>query len=602
VREAIATRNAAHSMRSGSSDRQKPAEPVRRLHRDGGSATLTVVRELSQETVDLVDELHRATRADAAVALLTQIAGTGEPLAVPRIMSLVFDDRPSVAAAAEQVVEALRRRVGLRALGVFDRAFRHRSALRADALRWHRLHAEEVRRLATRPGGRTLVQLATCHPSGHVRQEAIRCCAFRADGSEIPFLLLRANDWVASVAETARWGLRARLGIEHLPDLVAALPMLDEMPRWGRLRGPGILDDIEAALGSRAAVPILLAAASSLDAFVRRGAFRRLLERSPAAFRSVEPAPADLEVVDSSPYRIGNVPDPGLQVAIAALRDADPVIRTRAGRVLLASPDAVFLEYSAPLLASRKGELRVAAAQRFRVMGRVLPWRDLLLDDHAGVRGIAQEAALDADVDPAEEYRRAIPASDGRRLGVCLIGLAETGRIDDALVVRTYLTHRHAVVRHSCLHALARWNPDDIAGLCLTALGDTSGRVVHAARDLLLARVASLRPEEVWARFEHITADHGKCDALTVLAHGGYWRGLPYLLRAFSVSDGPVKAAAAHHLARWFARQHRTFATPPQHSVDEIHAALASPAIPDVFRREVIGILVARQSGPAATR
>ncbi len=558
---------------------------------------------LSKGTGELVDELYRATRADAAVALLARIAGAGEPLAVPRIMSLVLDERPAVAAAAEQVVEALRRRIGLRELGAFDRAFRHRSAHRPESLRWHQLNAEQVRSLAARPRGPTLVQLATCHPRGHVREEAIRCCAVRADGSELPFLLLRANDWVRVVAEAARSALRARLGAGHLPDLVAALPMLDEMHRWGRLGGPGILDDIEAALASGAALPTLLAAASSSDHLVRRGAFRRLLERSLAAPGPVAPARAEPTAIDASPYRRAwHAPDPGREVATAALRDADPAIRTLAGRALLAARDEVFLAFCAPLLASRIGALQLGAAHRLRALGRVLPWRDLLLDDHAGVRGIAQEVALDADIDPAEEYRGAIPASDGRRLGACLIGLAETGRIDDALVVRPYLAHRWAVVRRSCLHALARWNPDDIVGLCLAALGDPSPRVVHAARDLLLARVASLRPEAVWARFEELTADAGKRDALSVLAHSGYWPGLPYLLRAFSVSDGPVKATAAHYLARWLARQHRAFATPPQHTIDEVHAALASPGIPDTLRREILGILRARLARPAATR
>lgn len=222
---------------------------VLRLTPDDGAPTIRTVRALSQETVELVDQLHRTTRAEAAVALLARIAGAGEPLAAPRIMSLVLDDRPAVAAAAEQAVVALRRRVGLRALGAFDRAFRHRSAFRTEELRWHRLPSEQVRSLAARSHGPTLVQLATCHPSGHVREEAIRCCAVHADGSEVPFLLLRANDWVLPVAERARSALRARLGAGHLADLVAALPMLDEMHRWGRLGSPSILDDVEAARG-----------------------------------------------------------------------------------------------------------------------------------------------------------------------------------------------------------------------------------------------------------------------------------------------------------------------------------------------------------------
>ncbi|TMQ08285.1 MAG: hypothetical protein E6J91_33615 [Deltaproteobacteria bacterium] len=518
---------------------------------DDRSPTITAVRALSQETGQLVDELHRATRADTAVALLARIARNGEPLAVPRIVSLVLDDRPAVALAAERVVAALRRRVEPRALGAFDRAFRNRSAFRADQVRWQQLHPEEVRSLAARPSGPILVQLATCHPRGHVREEAIRCCAVRDDGTEVPFLLLRANDWVRPVAEVARSALRARLDDRHLddrhlPDLIAALPMLDEMYRWGRLGSLSILHDIEAALASQAGLAAVIAATSSPDRFIRRSALRRLLERSPAAPELVEPAPVVAGAVDSSPYRRGwRISDPGREAAAAALGDPDPAIRNLAGRALLVSRDEVFLAFSAPLLASRMSAVRFGAVLRLRALGRILPWRDLLLDDHAGVRGLAQEAALDADIDPAEEYRRALSASDDRRLGPCLIGLAETGSVGDAVVVRTYRTHRLAVVRRSCLRALARWQPEEIVELCLDALGDPSPRVTHAARDLLLARSTSVHPEELWARLDQLTAGSGKRDALTVLAHSGYWQGLPYLLRAFRGSDGPLKATAA---------------------------------------------------------
>lgn len=78
-----------------------------------------------------------------------------------------------------------------------------------------------------------------------MREEAIRRSATSADGSEIPFLLLRSNDWVKPVREAAQSALRARLAPAHVPDLVKALPMLDAMHRWGRLGSSNIVDDIE---------------------------------------------------------------------------------------------------------------------------------------------------------------------------------------------------------------------------------------------------------------------------------------------------------------------------------------------------------------------
>jgi hypothetical protein len=551
------------------------------------------MRALSANTRELIDELYRLAdepvsrgnqAARQAIAVLERIADLGEPLAIPWIIACVLNGCREIAEAAGQVVQRLRLRVGIRDLGLFDRAFRATSlSQRPGPSRWRRMAPDELRSVATLQTGPVVLQLAMCHPSGHVREAAIRRSATCADGSEIPFLLLRTNDWVLPVRELAQAALRARLGAHHLPDLVAALPVLDEMPRWGRLGDTALIDDIHVLLGSAAAVPALRAALSSPDRFVRRGAFRRLIER--------EASQGDPQ----GPYResAGGL-DPRAEVVAGALRDADPAIRTWVERWLIAGSDRVFLAFSEALLRSRLGANRLAAARRLPTLDLAVPWRELLFDDHAGVRALAQQTALDAGGEPDVEYRARLATSRARRLGVALIGLSETGGGDDATVMRGYLTDRLPAVRRGALGALVHVEVDDAVELCLASLDDGSPSVSHAAHALLAGRIASLGPAQLWTVFQRVTTVWGRSDALALLSLADYWTGMPYLLRAFCASEGVVKDRAAYYLGRRIERQHRMFTPPSPSTADEIRATLDSPALPEALRRELSTILDSR--------
>lgn len=133
----------------------------------------------------LIDEVHRVagertwfrtsrdSSAAAIVALLGRIRAAGEPLAIPQIISLTLDARADVAEAAGDAVRALRELVGMRDVTFFDRAFRRMSAWHTATERWQRMAPADLRRIAGLRSGPTLLQLAMCHPNGHVRHRGV---------------------------------------------------------------------------------------------------------------------------------------------------------------------------------------------------------------------------------------------------------------------------------------------------------------------------------------------------------------------------------------------------------------------------------------------
>ena len=68
---------------------------------------------------------------------------------------------------------------------------------------WQHLRPSDVGRLARSPYSASLLGLASFHFNGHVREAAVSELALRTDATELPFLLIRLNDWVPQVRELA---------------------------------------------------------------------------------------------------------------------------------------------------------------------------------------------------------------------------------------------------------------------------------------------------------------------------------------------------------------------------------------------------------------
>ncbi|HUQ03394.1 MAG TPA: hypothetical protein VM261_12915 [Kofleriaceae bacterium] len=530
------------------------------------------MRAFSDETQALIDEIagHATDRSDPRTAL-GSIVRDGDPWVIPRIIGLVLDERRDVAEAAGDAVAALRQHVGVRDLGLFDRAFRGLPEWGHPLnMRWTRLRPDALRALASLRAGPVLLQLAMCHADGFVREEAIRRSATCADGSEVGFLLVRANDWVKPIRELAQAALRARLRVENIPDLVAALPLLDAMHGWGRLGGRAIVDEIEELLARPSAVPALVAATRSPDRRARRGAYRRLLDGAQLSL------------------------DETRDLFASALRDRDTRLGAWAAHRLVDAPANLFASFRDPLLRHRVASVRFGAAHRLTSAGQPLPWRELLVDPHPDLRALAQRVALDDGGEPDSEYRARLHSSQGALLGVALVGLSETGGPADETIVRGFLQHARAVVRRSALVALAGFDAGDVPQLALTALLDESPAVNRTARDLLLAKPPLLRGSDVWSVFTRASTTAGKRAALAVLAALGYWERLVYLLRAFETNDEVLRANVDAYLMRWWRRASQIFDAPSASVAAELRELLGASSLSASWRDGLRRVVEAR--------
>lgn len=430
---------------------------------------------------------------------------------------------------------------------------------------WDVIKPTDLRQISALPQGSAVLQFLTCHPSGWVREAAIRELAVASDGAEVVFLLLRVNDWVEPVRRAAVAGLRARVGSGFAHALVPALPLLERMRGWQRIDERGLLDQLEAMMGPAE----LGAGLASTDVLVRRSCARRLVTGTP------EDAAIDL-----------------------ALADRDSVTRRTIARWLCVEAGPRFDARAPLLLRDRLATIRREALAVGLTRG--VSAETHLVDPDPRVRGLAQAHLVAAGEDVASRYRAMLEHTSAPIRAIGLTGLAESAGDGATDGVRRHLDDPQARLRVAALTAAAILRLPDLHELLIAALADPAPSARRLARDLLIVRAMRLQPAAVWAAFTVAPRGQGQRAALAVLSRCDFWPRISYLLRATADPDPEVHSLAQAYVASWLARRERVFTSPSAAHVGAILASLAIAQVETAVAREIASVAT-RASTPATS-
>ncbi|MBW3625223.1 MAG: hypothetical protein KY468_17635, partial [Armatimonadetes bacterium] len=214
---------------------------------------------------------------------LQRVAESGESVAVPYILPLLLSPSEGIARAAARAVHRLMARVPPGNLPAFDDWLRtvylfpyDRNFGNSD---WNDLRPEGVSTLIRFPEETvSLLGAASGHRSGHVREAALRLLAEVHDGSELPFLLVRLNDWVGPIRRAAREAVEERLNVRYAPHLVRNLELVFRIRDWQRASCVPYAERAADILKSPEGREWLIRGLDSRDRAVRRLCFELALE------------------------------------------------------------------------------------------------------------------------------------------------------------------------------------------------------------------------------------------------------------------------------------------------------------------------------------
>jgi hypothetical protein len=303
--------------------------------------------------------------------------------------------------------------------------------------------------------------VASCDSNGYLRERAVRAVQSLPGGAELPFLLLRLNDWVEPVREAAATAVRSRLDDAHAEAWFRALPALDRLARARRDNHSWLRELVIPLLARPMHHEALKGALNSMSRPIRRAAIK-----------------------------IAQVASHSTPLLLSALTSGDLVVTLRAAETLLARLEGDALRSLLTTLSKGHVRLRYLALDiRIQRLPEDLgPYLNAaLIDPSSSVRELARFALTKRGKLTTEfqrDYRarlKAQPPLKGSALVACLRGLAETGTSADISLFLSYAKSPSAAVREAAILGVGRTDGRNQREALLAAANDTNLRVHTAA-------------------------------------------------------------------------------------------------------------------------
>ena len=420
-----------------------------------------------------------------------------------------------------------------------------------NANNWKSLRPADVGRLAQSSHPTILVGLCSFHFSGHVREAAVEELALQRSGKELPFLLIRLNDWVSPVREAAARAVRERIGPAYAIHFLANISLVIRLRICGRA-DKQFLENVFALLRRPECREQLQGGMASKDKVVRRISFQLAAEGEPTT---------------------------RLSLIRSVLNDPDASARSWAVRHFLpdVTPDQLS-EVVGSMLCDRHMPIRrdalwaVATKRPDLAAGHL---RRALLDPHTLMRETARQFLAVAEVsDIREFYVEAVRQGEGPQLVGSICGLGECGMAPDAVSIASYLHSALPKLRRASVYGIGKLDGDRYLAGLTDLLADSKASVSREAMKALLPRAREIPLERLEALFTGYSVLHVRRNVLALIMLAGKWRRLPTLLRACADSDPQIAGLAIRSIRDWLANYNRSFAEPTTEDLEQIRDGL----------------------------
>ena len=478
---------------------------------------------------------------------------------IPYISRSLFDRRRGVAERTTALLSLLLQALPSSELPALDQEMRAYSVWRSAS--WDRLEPGDLRHLKQGPANWASLAVLSMHGSGYVREAALQRLAELRGGTELPYLFIRLNDWVAEIREFAESAVSERLTLKDAAGLVHLLPLVGRISHWSRA-ARNLESRIRAVLSSADSRLALLAGARAKDLAVRRQAVSLLIEAGGESMAAV------------------------LQTA---LHDKDVVVRTRAAAAAREALDGEQLRAAL----EQMGRNRAARVRQEALIGWVRRFPeesqdrliDALLDRLAAARGLAQYELRTRGFDVVEFYRRRISEASSPE-PEAIAGLGEVGTAEESRLVIPYLSSVDGRTRGAALHAVDRIGGAERARLLVAALRDPAPSVSKVARRAIVANPTGVDFAAVLAGFLQDDRRYVRRNSFRVLITASKWSWLRYALIASSDHDSEIRAEGLRQLDIWVLKWNRSFVEPTAPDSEGINQAI--DALDEELRANVL--------------
>ncbi len=515
----------------------------------------------SQKTWELIRELYADQslweklihHQDPPVRTFDEIASSDEALAIPHLTTFLLNGRLEVREAAARAIGRLVATVPSSEFVQLDEAFRSNWGYESTAASaWLHLKPKDLKEFWRLPNAVSVIGVASCHGSGFIRDAAVNELEKSLDGSELPFLLVRLNDWVGVVRESATTAVLHRIRRDYATHFLRHLRLVFRLRSCGRSQHERIVSAVTALFQEPGSAPVLRQGLLSSDRWIRRESLRMAI------------------TAKSSQSTV---------LLKEMLSEADPIMRLWAARNILSSlDDAELMPLLSVLVHDRFMPVRCEAlnilVQRSHANARKA-LDDALLDNHLSVRSLARHwiRIQQPEFNFASVYRQSLDVRSARRQRSAILGLGETGKPSDAEATITFLNAPLVSTRKAAIRTLAALDGDRYVTQFITALTDEHPGLSNEATRALVTR-KGVSTEQLQLLFRTESLPHVRKNIFKLLTNQSFWARGVFLFEALRDQDEYIVELGRRAFRDWLTNTRRMAAAPAASEVQQLRNAL----------------------------
>lgn len=379
---------------------------------------------------------------------------------------------------------------------------------------------------------------ASFHPSGFLREKATVGLAGIHSGKEIPFLIIRLNDWVAVVREKAKQAIEDRIAGSSAIHFLKSYPFLKRLEKTGRATHGPIVQKVANLI--------------SLDRKVMdQGLVDPDLETRRLSFEIV----ANSSLFDLDDIKKVVLREPVGTIRLFALRSVEKRLFLPQDRsFILALIDDRF----APV---QRLALDMLCSRSLENTQDIL--KEKILSEKSGVRQTARYYLKKGNLtNPIEIYRRALVERKDVALIGAIRGIGEIGEKKDVESLKDFLQSKSIKVLRSAIGSIASLNSEDMLNTLLPFVSDSRPGVSREAATAVKMRCMEIDLDWLNGLAHESSHLHVQNNIFKILLSADHWVSLPFILEACASANPTIRELAKKGLERWLTESNRYFIQP----------------------------------------
>ncbi|TPG85656.1 HEAT repeat domain-containing protein [Brevibacillus laterosporus] len=375
----------------------------------------------------------------------------------------------------------------------------------------------------------TFIGVCTFHSNGYVREAAVKKLGNQFSGLEIPFLLLRLNDFIPTIRFLAFKALKQRIQTKFARNFLLSISLVKHLEiYYNREKFTDLVEEIYRLLKMDDCRTELVSGFHSYDLDVRRFCFLmacNLPDMNHNDICSQAFAQKDMFIRLYTLQQVStNLSKNELMNWLKCARtDVSPPVRQCALKMIV----DIFPEQAPEELIKA------------------------LLDRNKTIRETARYYLREKQIDYAAYYREKLSHSEQQVIQVAITGLGETGSKTDASWILAFINHEKARISSAAVKALSNLDADNYEEVFITSLQADKRGVSREARQALSQLVTVSHAERLWDIYQEDDRIHVQKNILTLFKLVGKQDSIFYLLRACIVSKEEVRVQAERYVITW---------------------------------------------------